>query len=642
MIVNVQHVQKYYGAELVLSDVTFEIKEGEKAGLIGRNGSGKTTMLQLLQGILSPDQGHIAIRKGTKIGCLAQNPTEEESFTVRDVLALAYRQVLECQAKMAGLEKRMADEHVLADEGRLKAVLQQYAELQETFDRGGGYEMDARIDRVAAGLGIPPDQYTRPFASLSGGEKTKVCLASLLLEQSSLLLLDEPTNHLDMTAVEWLEEYLQAYKGTCVIVSHDRYFLDRIVTKVIEIEDGEAVTYLTDYTGYQKEKQEKLLQQFADYQDQQKQIKQMQESIKRYVEWGRIGGNEKFFRRAASIRKALDRMDKVKRPVLERKTAEFKLESADRSGNDVLALDRVAKSFGDHLLFQHVSGLLTYGKRVVLIGANGCGKSTLFKLLLGSEHPDEGTVKLGSRVEIGYLEQDATSQIRKSVLDYFREETELEEGEARNRLARYLFYGADVFRTVANLSGGEWTRLRLALLMHSMPNLLLLDEPTNHLDIASREELEDALEEFPGTVLAISHDRYFINRIAGEIWDLRNCTMTAFSGNFDDYKAQLAKRRSAEPAIRPEKEARQEGKELSRNIDPLSKTERDLTRLRTQLEQDIERMEAQLSKLETELANPAFSTDANKLSALLAEKDLVQEELGQRYESWLQLQEGSL
>ncbi|TCZ80919.1 ABC-F type ribosomal protection protein [Paenibacillus albiflavus] len=542
MIVSMQQVHKYYGANLVLSDLTLEVNDEDKIGLIGRNGTGKTTILQLIAGMDKQDQGDIAIRKMTKIGYLEQTAERSEQTTVYEVLSEAYGEVRDIQRRMVVMEASMSDEQVFADESKLNQVLAKYAELQEQFEQAGGYEMEARINQIASGLSVPTDHYQRLFASLSGGEKTRVGLASILLANPNLLLLDEPTNHLDVSAVEWLENYLRNYKGSYVIVSHDRYFLDQVVNKIVEVEDGEASIYHTNYSGYQQEKQERLLKQFSDYQDQQKQIKQMKEAIKRYQEWGKIGGNDKFFRRAAAIQKAIDRMEKIKRPILQRKTAEFEFNLGDRSGEDVVTLLEVEKSYGDRLLLTDASQLLRYGERVAIIGDNGTGKSTLFKLILGQEKPDEGEVMLGSRVQVGYLAQDSKPQVNQTVLQYFREEAGLEEGTARGRLAQYLFYGADVFKGICNLSGGEWTRLRLALIMHAKPNLLMLDEPTNHLDIESREALEEMLEDYSGTVLAISHDRYFINKLAQQIWQIKDRKLLSHIGNFDDLREKETKK----------------------------------------------------------------------------------------------------
>jgi ATP-binding cassette subfamily F protein 3 len=513
-------------------------------------------------------------------------------------------------------------------------MLKHYAELQERFESGGGYEMDARMNQVTNGLRISSEQFNRRFSSLSGGEKTKVGLAALLIERSNLLLLDEPTNHLDLTGVEWLEAYLNAYEGTCIIVSHDRYFLDRVVTKIVEIEDGEAFVYHTNYSGYLQEKDERLLLQFASYQEQQKKIKHMKETIKRLEEWGRIGDNGKFFRRAASMQKALDRMEKVKRPDLEPKTVDFELKQADRSGQKVLTMERVSKSYGGRLILNGIEQSLQYGNKVALIGNNGSGKSTLFKLLLGQEMCDEGSVTLGSRIEIGYLSQEEKppQDRKKTVLQVYREEAGLEEGEARGILAGYLFYGGDVFKAVHLLSGGEWTRLRLAILMHKQPNFLLLDEPTNHLDISSREALEAALEDFPGTVLVVSHDRYFINRIAQQVWELHDGKLTGYLGNFDAYKEKhkqlLQMHESDDPVVQ---------KKPKYAIElPRPKQDQTNERNRAHLEQSIAEAEERLAKFDVFFQLPNCTDDAVKYNQSAAEWEDLKNRLEVLYEQWME------
>ncbi|MBW7453466.1 ATP-binding cassette domain-containing protein, partial [Paenibacillus sepulcri] len=382
IIVNVQQIKKYHAANLVLDGITLQLHEGEKVGLIGRNGSGKSTLLRLISGLEQADEGLLTIRKDLQIGYLPQIPAEFEELTVYEVLAYGYRELTAAKQEMSVMEQQMSSPEAAADPEMMERLLKMYALLQERFEQAGGYEMDTAIDQVASGLQIDRSHDRRRFGSMSGGEKTRIVLASQLVVHPDLLLLDEPTNHLDLKGIEWLEQFLQRYGGACVIVSHDRYFLDAVATKMIELEDGEAHTYLTNYSGYMKEKEERLLQQFAHYQEQQKVMKKMKETIRQLEEWGRIGGNEKFFKRAASMREALERMEAVKRPVLERKTADFELSPLDRSGRKVITFEGVVKQFGDRVILDGTGGSLLYGEKAVLLGDNGSGKTTLFKLLL--------------------------------------------------------------------------------------------------------------------------------------------------------------------------------------------------------------------------------------------------------------------
>ncbi|KQY80050.1 ABC transporter ATP-binding protein [Paenibacillus sp. Root52] len=545
MIISAQQLTQYHGAHLVLDGITFEIMEGDKVALIGRNGSGKTTLMRLMARLNQPDEGQLMIKKDTRIGYVAQVPEGMDDYTVLDVLSLGFRELMECRTRMKELEQQMSDSACAADPDQLDRLLKRYAALQEQFEREGGYEMDARIDQVADGLDLAKAHYDWRFGSLSGGEQTRVVLASQLIVRPDLLLLDEPTNHLDLERVEWLEGFLREYPGTVVLISHDRYFLDRVVTRTLELEDGEAQTSAGGYTAYMKVKEQRLLQQFEEFKEQQKVIKKMKETIRQLEEWGRVGGNEKFFRRAASMRKALERMEQVKRPVLERRNADFDVRPTDRTGKRVAVLEHVEKGYGGRAILCDVSGLLEYGDKIALIGRNGSGKTTLFKLLLGEEQPNAGKLEWGARVDVGYLaQQEEPTNPKLNVLEYFRLEAGVEEGEARGILARYLFYGADVFRSVGQLSGGEWTRLRLALLVQRKPNVLLLDEPTNHLDIASREALEESLVDYEGTVLAISHDRYFVNRLASRVWELENGQMTAYLGDYEAYREKKLERKA--------------------------------------------------------------------------------------------------
>lgn len=637
LTINCQNVKKYNAAQLVLDNITFELHHGEKAGLVGRNGCGKTTLLRMIAKLDSPDDGMLAVRKNANIGYLQQIPDVESGATVWEVLVIGFRELLDCRERMAVLESAMSSPDLIPE--RLEALLADYAKLQERYVRDGGYELDARIDQVAEGIRIPREWYSRPYTSLSGGQKTKVGLASQLLREPELLLLDEPTNHLDMAAVEWLEEFLLKYGGACLIVSHDRYFLDRVVTKIVEIEDGESTVFHTNYTGYAKEKEELLLRQFADYQEQQKKMKKMRETIKQLMEWGRIGDNGKFFRRAASMQKALDRMEKLKRPAINRKAAEFELRLSERSGKQVVVLDSVEKRYGMKTVLAGVSGELHYGEKVMLIGDNGSGKSTLLKLMLGEVSADGGEARLGSRVDVGYLsQQQHPDNPEQSVLDYYREEAGMEEGEARNHLAAYLFYGADVFKPVRLLSGGEWTRLRLALLVYRKPNLLILDEPTNHMDIVSREALEEALEDYPGTILIVTHDRYLINRLAQKIWALDRGNLTVYLGGFDEYKAE-SRRRKAESAVGEAEERRRLRSEPNRRASsPAALGEKD-ARANKKLEEEIEETERRLAELDATLGEPEQDEEAvSRLARIWTEREALRERLDRLIERWMEEQ----
>ncbi|GIO97910.1 ABC transporter ATP-binding protein [Paenibacillus lautus] len=651
-IINVQKLTQYHGAQLVLDQISFEIQEGEKVALIGRNGSGKSTLMRLLAGLDQPNEGQLAIKKGAKIGYLEQIPSHMDTWTVLDVLSQGLSHLKDYRAEMTELEEKMSDPDIAGNAELLDRVLRKYSSLQERFETEGGYELEASIDKIATGLQIPKSEYGLAFGSLSGGEQTRVALASQLIVQPDLLLLDEPTNHLDLARTEWLEEFLREYPGTCVLISHDRYFLDRVVSKTIELEDGEAFTAHGGYTAFMKDKEERLLQQFADYQEQQKVIKKMKESIKQLEEFGRIGGNEKFFKRAASMRRALERMERVKRPVLERRQADFELNPQDRSGRRVAYFEQVEASYGNQAVLRGASGLIEFGEKIALMGSNGSGKTTLFKVLLRELTPDSGSLEWGSRVDVGYLaQQEEPDNPKETVLQYFREKAGIEEGEARGILARYLFYGAAVFRSVGQLSGGEWTRLRLALLIHQKPNLLLLDEPTNHLDIASREALEDALQDYAGTVLAISHDRYFVNQVSRKVWDLNRGKLTVYHGNYDDFRAK-----------KDQLEAALQGRELSAGSEgitkqkvaqqpqakdspaPLSKrvnADRSSAVRSKWLEEEIARIESRIRQLdgwlETEGDDLHEDTDLSMLEQRWNERESLSASRDELLAEWLEL-----
>ncbi|PFR93723.1 ABC transporter ATP-binding protein [Bacillus cereus] len=529
-ICSVNNVMKSFGGNIIFENISLEIKNGERVGLVGRNGSGKTTIFQLLTGMESLDAGAIHMKKGTRIGHVAQIPKFDEGMTVYDVLSSAFKIEKELEREMHALEKHMAEEQ---ESSALQRLMERYGVIQEKFAFLGGYEIEANMMKVANGLQVT-ELFPRSFLALSGGEQTKVSLAYMLLQKPDLLLLDEPTNHLDLFAVEWLEQFLKEYNGTVMVISHDRYFLDEVVTKIFDLEDGEIHVYHTNYSQFVEEKEERLLQEFQAYQEQQKKIKKMKEAIKRLREWANQANppNEGLHKRARSMERALERMEKLKKPILERKQMGLQFEGQERSGKDVVVMKEVSKGFAEHLLFNEANLHVRFQERAAIVGRNGTGKTTLLKLLLEEIEPDAGEIRIGSSVKIGYLSQHAYGNMKSNVLEAFREYVAVTEGEARHILAKFLFYGPAVFKKVTQLSGGERMRLRLAQLMYQDINFLILDEPTNHLDIESREVLEEALEQYNGTILAVSHDRYFLNKLFEKTYWIDECKLFEFAGNY--------------------------------------------------------------------------------------------------------------
>ncbi|MBM7693671.1 ATPase subunit of ABC transporter with duplicated ATPase domains [Peribacillus deserti] len=625
IVCSIQQAGKMYGGNRVFEELSFEIHEGDRAALVGRNGSGKTTVMKLLAGKEAPDEGVISLKKGLKVGYLAQIPTFEKNFRVEDVLRSAFSETMEIGVRMQALETRMALEG-----DRIESILEEYGTLQERFSLLGGYEVEAKISRIANGLQLNP-LMGAAFEMLSGGEQTKVCLGLLLLTSPDLLLLDEPTNHLDIAAVEWLEQFLKEYEGTVVLISHDRFFLDEAATKIIDIEDGVATIYHSNYSGFVTEKEARLLEEFQAYQEQQKKIKKMKEAIKRLREWANRANppNEGLHKRARNMERALERMEKLKRPILERKKMGLQLESGERSGKDVILIKNASKSFGQKVLFQEINFHLRFQERIAIVGKNGSGKSTLLKIIQQEVEVDQGQIQIGSSVKIGYLSQHLYIQnSSQTVIEAFREEISITEGEARHILARFLFYGPAVFRKVGQLSGGERMRLKLAQLMHQDINLLILDEPTNHLDIDSREVLEEALEEFNGTILAVSHDRYLLNNLFPKTCWLDDGYLYTFTGNYnwakvklDEQKKKLIQKQEQKPkeikVVKSEKRTKQN--ELSNK--PEYSAEK--------VEERINLLDKKLSEINAKMQG---ETDLQLLNELYEEQTKLEQEQTLLYE----------
>ncbi len=534
----VQQVTKMYGGNTIFKNISFEIKDGDRVGLVGRNGSGKTTLLKLLAGEEPSDSGQVHWKKGSQIGYVKQITDFHNQSTTKEILKSAFLELLRIEEKMKNLETQMSEG---INDQNMQKHMNEYGRLQDLFLSEGGYEIEATIKKVVNGLNMK-GLLNKPFSTLSGGEKSKVGLAYILLKNPDFLLLDEPTNHLDLASMEWLGNFLQNYHGTVVMVSHDRYFLDEMVNKILDMDEGEIQCFETNYSDYVKVKEEQLLREFHAYKEQQKKIKKMKEAIKRLRDWANRANppSEGLYKRARNMERALERMEKLNRPTLHRKKMKLEMESSNRSGKDVVVLKDVSKGFGDQQLFERVNVHITYQQRVAIVGDNGTGKSTLIKLILQQLNPYEGEIRMGSNVKIGYLSQHVFSDMKdKTIIDAFRDEVKLTEGQARHILSRFLFYGHTVFKKVSQLSGGEKMRLRLAQLMYQDTNLLILDEPTNHLDIESLEVLEDALENYNGTILAVSHDRYFLNKLFEKVYWIKSKNVYCFLGNYNWAKERV-------------------------------------------------------------------------------------------------------
>lgn len=539
--ISLSSIKKNFGFKNILDDFSLDANSGERIALIGPNGSGKTTIFNIIAGNENVNSGQVSIRKGASIGLLSQIPPKvENDISVFDVLTTNVKGIYDIEKKMRECEGKMAEFTGSALDG----LIESYGKLQFAFEQMGGYEIETKISKIRNGFKIKDEILDRPFNSLSGGEKTIVNLAALVICEPSILLLDEPTNHLDIDTLEWFEEYLKGYKGTVVISSHDRYFLDKVATKTVLIYRGKDEVFHGNYSYYLEENERRIMSEFADYKNQQKQIEAMKKKIHQLQEWGKLAfpGGEPFFRRAASIQKRLDKLELLDRPE-EKKELPLDFQIDGRSGKDVLIANDIGIILGDKLLFENADFHVRYGEKVCLMGKNGSGKSTFIKALLGDIPLDEGEIKLGSNVSIGYIPQEIKFEDDdKTILEVARKNFNGNETQLRAGLAKFLFYGENVFKRVGKLSGGEKVRLKLFELIQEKANLLVLDEPTNHIDIDTKEMLEEALQEYQGTLFFISHDRYFINKLAERVLNIENCAVKEYLGNYDYYKEKNQKK----------------------------------------------------------------------------------------------------
>ena len=633
--ISIQDLNKYYGANHVIKGVTFEVYSGEKVGLLGKNGSGKTTVFKVISGEEPYESGTVAKANGRKIEMLAQIPAFDEKYTVEDILYSSFKEILDIQKEMKRIEGD-AEPNILA----------RYGNLMEEYERLGGYEVEVKIEKMCSGMNIDENMRGVLFGSLSGGEKTRVNLARILLRDCDVLLLDEPTNHLDLSSLEWIEKFLREYSGTVVAISHDRSFLDNVIKRIIEIEDGKANFYEGNYSYYAVEKEQRFLSQAELYAQQQKKIRQLETAIKRQRVWAAINpSNTGLAKRALAMEKRIEQMDKVDKPVKSKKINEDFGDSGF-AGKELVSFDSVYKSYGSNNILSGVDLRIYRNDRIALIGANGCGKTTLVKMITGEEICDSGEIKVGSSARIAYLPQIVEFENNNlTVLETLCYAIESGEEKARNILAGFHFRAQDVFKKVGSLSGGEKSRLKLCLLMQNNVNFLILDEPTNHLDIESREWIEDAVSDFNGVILFISHDRYFLNKFADRIWSMADGDITEYIGGFEEYiekskKISDKQTPSPSPVIKKEKAQPADKGDSGDKADKENKS-KTLTFKQTKRLEELENLiaesEERIKKIDIEMESDLIVSDHERLNILYEEKQMLESTLDSMYNECLTL-----
>ena len=616
-------VKAYDDGVNILNGLSFDIQSGEHVGILGRNGCGKTTMFRILSGEIGYDEGTVSVASGKRLGLISQIPVYPEHYTTEDVLKTAHARVYAIGERLAALAERMAEDSS-------PETMREYDRLNADFERLGGYDVDFERDRVANGLEIPAAMRARLFSQLSGGEKTRVNLARLILEDTDILLLDEPTNHLDLHATEWLEDYVQRFHGTVLAISHDRWFLDKVAQRCIEIQNGKAEFYAGNYSFYVEERQHRFAEQLKKYEKDQAKYEQLKKAAEQMHLWAFMGA-DKLHKRAFSMEKRMEKLAVTEKPRVEKKL-NVKFAQREFHGDEIFLLEGVTKSFGEKRLFHDLDLLIEGSDRIALIGDNGSGKSTFLKILMGEEEPDAGYIRKGPSVKIAYLPQIIRfAHPERTLYDTMLYEEKCTPQDARDRLAQFQFPGEDVFKPVSALSGGELSRLRLCMLMRHDINLLILDEPTNHLDIASREWIEDAVADYGGALLFVSHDRWFIERFANRIWELNAGEITDFRGTFTQFREYKARQEQLARAQKPEQKKEKDKPALQKKAAP--RTDRQLAKV----EREIAKTEEQLAALDSACEENA--SDYQKLLELGAERDKLNEALEALYAEWEALSE---
>jgi ATP-binding cassette subfamily F protein 3 len=643
MLLACQNISKAYGDKQVLSDVTFHIEEKEKLAVVGINGSGKTTLLRIIMGEESADSGQIVVSRDRTIGYLSQHQDISFDNTIYNEMLQTKKEIIEMETEIRRLEQEM--KHKAGEE--LEAIMETYNRLSSAYDRENGYAYESEITGVLKGLGFEKADYDRHINTLSGGQRMRIALGRLLLTKPDLIILDEPTNHLDMSSIAWLEGFLGAYQGSVIVVSHDRYFIDKIATKVVEIDNTKGIVYHGNYTYYSKKRAEIRNSMMKAYLNQQREIKHQEEVITKLKQFNR----EKSIKRAESREKMLDRVERLDKPAEVMSEMRITLTPSVESGNDVLTIQDLSKAFGDNVLFENLDMEIKRGEHVALIGGNGTGKTTILKLINRVETKTAGTITLGSRVRVGYYDQEhQVLSFQKTIFDEISDSyPELTNTQIRNVLAAFLFTGEDVFKKIGDLSGGERGRVSLAKLMLSPANFLILDEPTNHLDIQSKEILEDAIRNYTGTVLVVSHDRYFINAISSRIIELKDKKLYNFIGNYDYYETHREMIYAAEDGAAVNGTAAggncadYQAAQSSSSKEQYLKNKEEQARIRKKeneikkTEAAIEKLEVEISSIDDEINDPANATNSHKLGELSAKRQVCSDKLDELMEKWEEL-----